>query len=859
MREKNNNKKTPTSNTIDLKPLNGIFKGVVKDSYDDSRTGRLKVFIPILGKVDDPQAYRECYWTSPFAGSTDPTQIDDNVEQYESTQKSYGMWMVPPDINNQVLVAFGDSIGKYGYVVACLFPDKLNHMVPGMPAGSNYSDPSLAMPVAEKNAYDAQKTNNDARRPVHVDLAEAIVKQGLINDPIRGAGSSGARRESPSQVFGILTPGPRGNDLNKSPGDNFSHRTGGHQFVMDDNYDSRMIRLRTAQGNQLLLDDTTGVIYMINKKGTAWFELGTNGDVTIFSEGSINLRAKNNFNLRADKNVNIEAGQNVNIKAAGDNIAGRNVGIPGIGALGQQPLGTGGNIRFEAVGDTTIFSNLNTQITSSGGDIDLNAGGRAAITASSPQGLEFNASTGSIKLQSTTSTSMLAGAGVSITSASPTVVQSPQILLNSGGAAAGTATPAVTAPQIGTNNINDAAIDPASYDRESALSGSTGATSNGIRTGTVPRIETIVSVMPTAEPYAGHGQFDPVSDFGKVPFVDQNLIDSLPPGANNFSGVPNDVVTPQGFQAGLGYTDATGNILDAGNAAGQLGAYLDEILDVTPVYSPVNGELSQFKAATNQELLSIGNLNGYVSGLRSAIPVVRYPTTNANSQKIIGLGKELSEQSLQLQQFAITAQGQITDLNSAAVGNMRQEISTALSSATGEDQVAALLASKDISIIKDGPGTIFQDKAGNMLVDFSTGIGPIGSTLGVVADTNQAFNEVSGLISAPLSENQTIAVASFAKNIGTDAFAGSNVLDAINQSKYSEVPRLMSGWSIASTSPGSEPVFQQSLADRAAWEGSIFQTPDSVDINVSSGASSGELSFRQLSQLLDDRRQELYS
>ena len=34
-----------------------------------------------------------------------------------------------------------------------------------------------------------------------------IVKQGLIKDTVRGTTTAGARRESPSQVYGILTPG----------------------------------------------------------------------------------------------------------------------------------------------------------------------------------------------------------------------------------------------------------------------------------------------------------------------------------------------------------------------------------------------------------------------------------------------------------------------------------------------------------------------------------------------------------------------------------------------------------------------------------------------------------------------------
>ena len=69
----------------------------------------------------------------------------------------------------------------------------------------------------------------------------------LENDNIRGLTDASARRESPSNVFGILTPD-------------------GNQFVMDDG-EQQLIRLRTKSGAQILLDETNGNVYLINKKG----------------------------------------------------------------------------------------------------------------------------------------------------------------------------------------------------------------------------------------------------------------------------------------------------------------------------------------------------------------------------------------------------------------------------------------------------------------------------------------------------------------------------------------------------------------------------------------------------------------
>ena len=78
-----------------------------------------------------------------------------------------------------------------------------------MQAARHTKHRALSLPTVEKNKRTADINHNDTFRPIQHTLSESIVKQGLALDPIRGAGSSSARRESPSEVFGLLTPGPR--------------------------------------------------------------------------------------------------------------------------------------------------------------------------------------------------------------------------------------------------------------------------------------------------------------------------------------------------------------------------------------------------------------------------------------------------------------------------------------------------------------------------------------------------------------------------------------------------------------------------------------------------------------------------
>lgn len=865
-------KKPTTRSTKDY----GIYLGIVKNVNDLTRNGTMDVFIPVFG--NDPTRHDggvvSCRWSSPFAGSTDPTECSNIKEEFVGTQKSYGMWMVPPDVNNQVLVCFADGDNKRPIVISTLFADNMNHMVPGMPAGETYGNSGMLMPAAEKSRFDPKSTHNDAVRPVHVDIAEAITLQGLINDPVRGAGSSGARRDPVSQVFGILTPGPRDPK-------NWDHRLGGHQFVMDDSLESRQIRLRTAQGAQLLLDDTNGIVYVINKKGTGWVEIANNGDIHVYSAGSINMRAKGNFNLRADKNVNIEAGQDVHIKAAGDNTGSKYLGIPGLGSIGLPPLGNGGNIRMEAAADLSQFASLNAQLTASGGDVDISAGSRLAATSSGPLGTQILAATGPVAISSPTRASMLGGVEASITSAGPTTIMGTVVLLNSGGAPALPALPAVPAAQIGTNTHKDAADKAPDFDRDAANKGKTASKTGGKRTGTVANIKSIVTAMPTAEPWIGHGQYSPTAAPApnQTKFNQAAMDEALPEGA--------DVQTPNGSFTSKQITDESGAAVTSGqatdiatqvrntsetatgaiNSAAQgANTVIGDVTEganaatagINKATQMVQNAENRIKKAAEQKLLEITGLNGLVDGIKAAIPPIRFPTSNALSQKIIGIGKQLSELEAQLKQFAVDLKAELKALDELReLAELRKAISGLMAAGLAAYGTFAALqaaaAKKGIRVIQDGPGLIYEDSAGNRIVDFSNGLGDIGLTLATVGEMNTTWNSVNTAINVQITENQALALASFASQVGAETFLQSNLLEALNAGKYEQVPYIMSGWVNDASGNRSE-----ALAQRRAYEASLFQTPDNVDITVvdSDDYIMGGSTFEQLRQTLDGKRND---
>jgi len=353
--------------------LTGVFVGFVKRADDVQRNGRLQVWIPELGSApEEEQGWITVNYCSPFAGATN---IDSNnktdFQTFEGTQTSYGMWMIPPDINNQVLVMFVAGDPARGIWIGSLYNQFMNTMIPGMAASANnWQHPGKIIPVAEYNKWNESITNPDrAVRPYEKTKFKGVGNQGLINDQGRGVTSSSARREAPSQVFGIITPGP---PVNPDVAADKIRRKGGSSFIMDDGTGSEYVELATKSGAKIRLDETNGFVYIINRDGTAWMQMDQQGHIDVFSQFDISIRAQRDINMRADRDINLEAGQNFYISAAKDTITNSSLDITydinnvpkkfDVPYYSQcaRGLGYGGNIVFTAEWDihtTTVQHN----------------------------------------------------------------------------------------------------------------------------------------------------------------------------------------------------------------------------------------------------------------------------------------------------------------------------------------------------------------------------------------------------------------------------------------------------------------------------------------------------------------------
>lgn len=322
--------------------------GIVKNNIDPTHTGKIEVW---LGRLNDANQDNPRYWTpvrymSPFFGSTQNTSSPNGEGKFKGNSHSYGMWATPPDIGTEVLCIFVGGDINFGYYIGCVPSSGLTHMVPATSASakvvpnseeSNTYGGASELPVTEYNDANKEKDNKeelvDQDRTVHSYQAGRLFKQGIVKDPVRGTISSSATRETPSNVFGISTPGRpyykggytdesiKGATQNeKTPDENFKvvGRKGGHSLVMDDGNltgKNQLVRLRSGTGHTILMHDKEETMYIVHANGKTYIEMNKEGAIDIYSTNSVNIRTHGDMNIHAERDINMFAKRNLNIKA----------------------------------------------------------------------------------------------------------------------------------------------------------------------------------------------------------------------------------------------------------------------------------------------------------------------------------------------------------------------------------------------------------------------------------------------------------------------------------------------------------------------------------------------------------------
>jgi len=359
---------TRTTSSSSSYGAGGPYEAIVVNHLDTTYMGTLEVeLLKYTTTGNNPERTGQTHtvrYLSPFYGVT-PQRHEQTNDGYDYTQKSYGFWMVPPDVGTKVIVLFLEDNAAHGYWIGCVQDQFMNFMLPDGRASTKATTeatPSalrnLKLPVGEYNKRVETGEGKDPtkfRKPYNKDFFQVLETQGLYKDEIRGTTTSSARRDIPSMVFGFSSPGP----LDKRPGspkyaygnqnskaEQFYNRLGGSSLVFDDGDDkfirrvhaengppeyanveandvqgdqtiphNELVRLRTRTGHQILLHNSEDLIYIANSRGTAWIEMSSDGKIDIHADDSISLMTGGDLNITAERDINMESGRNINMKA----------------------------------------------------------------------------------------------------------------------------------------------------------------------------------------------------------------------------------------------------------------------------------------------------------------------------------------------------------------------------------------------------------------------------------------------------------------------------------------------------------------------------------------------------------------
>lgn len=480
----------------------GPYLARVVNNVDPMRQGGLEVeLLRPIGNQDS--ANRQLFtvkYLNPFYGVTDVSVNGSDPNDFNQTQKSYGFWFVPPDTGSLVMVIFVNGNTGQGYWMGCVQDVYMNYMIPGNASSNSASDQTRDqdstqwkdsvkstketfgtnfVPTGEFNRQSIGKgvttINPDIdamKKPVHP-MAKVLAEQGTITDTVRGTHTSSSRRETPSNVFGISTPGPLDKRTNAQKGsigraDNkvnkFVSRLGGHTLVMDDGNERLLrkykpsegppeyvdlelgetgglidlpqdesFRIRTRTGHQILLHNSEDLIYITNSSGSAWIELTSQGKIDIYAADSVSIRTETDFNFVADRDINLSAGRSINLHSTSrTNIeANDNVSIRSDSTV---YVSGDSNLHLRSTGKTMITGDSNIELKTqtfrlSSSSTDILTAGAIHITANGT--LEFKSNSNTF-ISSTGNLEILSGVNAKVTAANLHVNASGNAFITSG-------------------------------------------------------------------------------------------------------------------------------------------------------------------------------------------------------------------------------------------------------------------------------------------------------------------------------------------------------------------------------------------------------------------------------------------
>ena len=401
------NFESSTDSFFDAVPY--IMEGQVVNTADPDQMGRVKVWVPAMdGENFNIEELPWADYASPFFGFTVDYPAGGNGVP-NTAHSAYGFWAIPK-VGATVLVFCLNANPR----VRCYFASTLRlHRNRSLPTGRNADFNGKPGPFGD--AGDAAGNLNPIQ-PAYDNLREQF--QDDINSPQAISRGFYERQvaQSKDEKDGAEGYAPNAADPSYLDPQTYCLVTPGrHALIMQDDPKFSRLRLKTAEGHQVIFDDANERIYVSTAKGKSWIELDQDGHVHVFGSESFSVRSGKDINFYADRDINLEANRSFNLKAN----------------TGDAKISTGKSLHVKA-GDSILQSAC--------GNFDIDS--EKTVHISAVRNVEASAKT-AIKLTSATAFDI--GSGATIT------LSTPKLNLNAGPAApAGSATCATgaTGPTI---------------------------------------------------------------------------------------------------------------------------------------------------------------------------------------------------------------------------------------------------------------------------------------------------------------------------------------------------------------------------------------------------------------------------
>lgn len=350
-----------------MSTLPPFVEGIVIDTADPQEMGRMKVWCP--GIDGDTAIIDNLPWVtyiSPLAGQAE-SYLGGGSGDSAKGPVSYGFWAIPK-VGARVVIGFlyGDSSQRM--YMGSFFNDHGNR---SLPAGRNATG---AAPTSDSEEI-IEPTTSNLKAQFQNKLSDPIAKsRGVYERQVAQAKTIKDDTEGYSvRVVDIPEDDPLTSNLD--PQTYCITTPGRHSIIMQDNPKFARLRIKTAEGHQVIFDDANERIYVSTSRGRTWLEMDVDGHVHLYAAESISMSAGKNFNLQALGDIVLSAGGSVDISAKGH---------ARISACDDVSLSGDGGMNLTSGSAFNILAAAS--IVASGSRIDLNGpGASAAPCAGSPE------------------------------------------------------------------------------------------------------------------------------------------------------------------------------------------------------------------------------------------------------------------------------------------------------------------------------------------------------------------------------------------------------------------------------------------------------------------------------------------